>query len=90
MVDTCINTRDTSGGVKCAVQLASGSTCLDYLRWGDCDKECSLCPCTTGIGTSAEHCSGHGTCEASCTATSCSDVKCKCEPDWTGMKCEGN
>ena len=65
-----------------------GDTCQNLLRWKDCDRECNLCSCSTSVGTTREHCSGHGHCEASCTKTSCSGAKCKCEQGWTGNKCE--
>lgn len=74
--------------MSCAEQLNLGGACVNYLSYKDCDKECGLCPCSTAAGTTKEHCSGHGICEASCTKTSCSDAKCKCETGWTGSKCE--
>ena len=68
--------------------MAAGQTCEDFIRWGDCDLHCNLCACSTASGTNREHCSGHGTCEASCSQLTCSDAKCKCDADWTGDRCE--
>ena len=77
-----------SNGNTCASQLSGTSSCKDYLSWKDCDKECNLCACSTATGTTKEHCSGHGTCEAECTTSSCSQAKCQCDTGWTGTKCE--
>ena len=84
---SCVNTRDKTGN-SCASQLSSGSTCVDYLGWKDCDSSCNLCACSTAEGTNREHCSGHGTCEATCTTETCTGAKCKCDDGWTGEKCE--
>jgi len=85
---TCVNTRDNGSGNTCTYQLNADSSCQDYLGYKDCDKECNLCACSTASGTAGEHCSGHGTCEASCNKWTCTDAKCKCNPGWTGSKCE--
>ena len=86
---SCVNTRDKKqGNAKCASQLSKGSTCVNYLKWKDCDSSCNLCACSTAEGTNQEHCSGHGTCEARCTAETCTGAKCKCDEGATGQKCE--
>ena len=85
---TCVNTRNNNDGDTCGAQIGEGGTCQNYLLSKECDKECNLCSCSTSAGATSEHCSGHGECEASCTKTSCSSAKCKCEPGWTGNKCE--
>ena len=84
----CVNTRDSTGKYPCGVQLGRGSTCVNYLRWKDCDSTCNLCACSTAKGTNGEHCSGHGTCEATCTAITCKGAKCNCDAGWSGDKCE--
>ena len=87
--DGCVNTRDNkSTGNTCANQLGRGSSCMDHLKWKDCDKDCNLCACSTASGVNREHCSGHGTCEATCTKETCTVAKCKCDNGWTGDKCE--
>ena len=58
------------------------------LKSGECDKLCNLCSCSTAVGKTSEHCSGHGQCTATCTKHSCSNAKCNCEPGWIGSKCE--
>ena len=86
---SCMNTRDNKPeAAKCALQLKRNS-CEDYLNWKDCDYECNLCSCSTATGTNAEHCSGHGRCEATCTKDSCSNARCKCDDGWKGDKCQG-
>jgi len=85
---TCTNARDNRGGHSCAHQLQTGNTCQQYLQWKDCDAACNLCSCSTAIGTTSEHCNGHGTCTASCTADTCSGAQCVCNAGWTGDKCE--
>ena len=67
--------------------MANGQSCQNYLLWKDCDQECNLCACSTGTYV-GEHCSGHGTCEASCTDQTCLEAKCKCDDGWTGDKCQ--
>ena len=89
----CINTRDNRPGqFSCAHQLAaarsSPASCTDYLRWTDCDDACDLCECSTAVGTTSEHCSGHGTCTATCTRTGCTGAACQCEAGYSGSKCE--
>ena len=86
--DECVNTRDKASGNTCAKQLGRGSSCMDHLKWKDCDKDCNLCACSTASGVNKEHCSGHGTCEAICTKETCTVAKCKCDNGWTGDKCE--
>ena len=86
---SCVNTRDNQPGNTCAKQLKTGGTCEKFLNWKDCDKECKLCSCSTATGTNQEHCSGHGTCEATCTKDACSDARCKCDDGWRGDKCQG-
>ena len=88
IIDRCVNTRDNGGGFKCSTQLGWGSTCVDYLAWGDCDAECGLCACSTAHGTTRQHCSGHGKCEATCEQNGCTDAKCNCNEGWTGDRCE--
>ena len=89
--DACENVRDNANTKTCDYQLNSaGSSCTDYLKWGDCDFNCGLCPCSTSTGTSPQHCNGHGTCEADCTTSTCTGAKCKCEPGWSGSKCQGS
>lgn len=84
----CTNTRDnTPGRDSCSTQLGKSSSCLDYIKWKDCDRACNLCACSTASGRTREHCSGHGVCEASCFRQTCSDAKCKCEAGWEGDKC---
>ena len=83
----CGNTRDNGDGANCNSQLANGQSCQNYLLWKDCDQECSLCACSTGTHA-VEHCSGHGTCEASCTDKTCHNARCKCDDGWTGDKCQ--
>ena len=84
----CENARDNGDGRTCAFQLRKGSSCKNYLGWKDCDKSCNLCACSTASGTKKEHCSGHGTCEATCTKDTCTNAKCKCDSGWTGEKCQ--
>mmetsp|Transcript_14117 Transcript_14117/g.38356 ORF Transcript_14117/g.38356 Transcript_14117/m.38356 type:complete len:876 (-) Transcript_14117:223-2850(-) len=82
---TCSN---AAGSDACASQLAQGARrCSDYLLSKECDGQCSLCACSTGTGTAKEHCSGHGTCFAACSAKVCQDVHCVCDPGWMGSKC---
>ena len=88
IVETCVNTRDNGNGHSCVNQIKWGSTCVNYLEWGDCDQECGLCACSTAIGTTREHCSGHGECEAICEKDGCTDAKCRCKEGWIGDKCE--
>ena len=85
----CINTRDNGqDNTPCYPFSSDGSTCQNYLVYKDCDSSCLLCACSTASGTTREHCSGHGTCEASCFKEKCTNAKCKCQPGWTGDKCE--
>ena len=85
----CINTRDNDKDLhKCHKQITSGSSCENFLNWKSCDLSCQLCACSTASGKTKEHCSGHGTCEATCSTKTCEDAKCKCQPGWTGDKCE--
>ena len=87
--NTCINTRDNGYRLHtCEFQLRHRSSCKEYLGWKDCDKECNLCACSTATGTFRQHCSGHGTCDASCTKSTCAQAKCKCDQGWAGAKCE--
>ena len=88
LLDTCTNTRDNvPGSSKCSAQLG-GSKCYQFLIWKDCDRECNLCACSTAKGETSQHCSGHGTCHAECSETTCSYAKCVCDEGWTGPKCE--
>ena len=87
-LDSCINTRDNGGDIKCAGQLKNKGSCQKYLGWKDCDRACNLCACSTASGTSKEHCSGHGTCKAICTKYSCTGAKCQCDSGWSGDKCQ--
>ena len=84
----CENTRDNGDGNKCELQLKTTTTCEKHLGWKDCDKSCNLCACSTASGTTKEHCSGHGTCEATCTKNTCTNARCKCDLGWTGDKCQ--
>lgn len=74
--------------MTCSHQLKGGSSCDNYLVWKDCDYECDLCECSTATGTNKEHCSGHGTCNATCSETKCNEAKCVCDKGWKGDKCE--
>ena len=85
---SCANTRDNGGGDTCFHRLNNGFHCQDYLRWKDCDRQCNLCACSTASGTGKEHCSGHGTCEATCTQSTCTGAKCHCDSGWSGDKCQ--
>ena len=85
---SCANTRDNGGGKTCVTQLKAGSSCQKFLGWKDCDRQCNLCACSTASGTKREHCSGHGTCEATCTQYTCTGAKCKCDSGWSGDQCQ--
>ena len=85
---SCENTRDNGVGYSCEAQLNAGSSCQKFLRWKDCDRQCNLCACSTASGTKREHCSGHGTCEATCTQYTCTGAKCKCDSGWSGDQCQ--
>ena len=87
---SCVNTRDNGGGNTCVEQLNFGSSCKNHLRWKDCDRQCLLCACSTASGTRKEHCSGHGTCKATCTQYECTGAKCQCDSGWSGDKCQKN
>ena len=85
---SCANTRDNGGGKTCVTQLNAGSSCQKFFGWKDCDRQCNLCACSTASGTGKEHCSGHGTCEATCTQSTCTGAKCHCDSGWSGDKCQ--
>ena len=84
----CVNIRDNGRGNTCSHQLKSGESCWNYLEWKDCDKSCNLCACSTASGTIKQHCSGHGTCLASCTQNKCTDAFCRCHFGYFGDKCQ--
>jgi len=91
----CVNTRDkwghfnTCSAVKQGKWLSAAmATCTNYLKWKDCDNHCNLCACSTASGTTKQHCSGHGKCEADCTKDTCLNARCECDPGWYGLKCE--
>ena len=85
---SCVNTRDNRGGNTCVSQLNYGLSCKNFLGWKDCDRQCNLCACSTASGITQEHCNGRGTCEATCTQYTCTGAKCKCDPGWSGDKCQ--
>jgi len=87
----CTSTRDNGGGNSCASQMTNGNSdqnCQNYLLWKDCDQACNLCACSTASGTTRGHCSGHGTCSATCSQSTCTGASCQCDSGWTGSKCE--
>ena len=85
---SCVNTRDNGKGETCVSRLNNGYTCKNLIKWKDCDRYCNLCACSTASGTTSEHCSGHGTCEATCTEYECTGAKCQCDAGWSGDKCQ--
>ena len=85
---SCVNTRDNGKGETCVDRLNNGYTCKNLITWKDCDRYCNLCACSTASGTGKEHCSGHGTCEATCTQSTCTGAKCHCDSGWSGDKCQ--
>ena len=90
---SCLNTRDKGLGIRdkantCVDQLDNGYSCSNLIKWKDCDNYCNLCACSTASATRSEHCSGHGTCEATCTLYECTGAKCKCDAGWSGDKCQ--
>ena len=91
MIDTCVNTRDNDPMANsCSSQLGGGSTCVNYLKWKDCDASCNLCACSTASGVNRQHCNGNGVCEAACTKDGCEDAKCRCYEGAEGEMCESN
>ena len=86
--DSCVNTENNGRGETCLGRFNSGYTCKNLIKWKDCDGYCNLCACSTASGTKNEHCSGHGTCEATCTQYECTGAKCQCDAGWSGDKCQ--
>eukprot|EP00928_Gymnodinium_smaydae_P054119 TRINITY_DN3794_c0_g1_i1.p1 TRINITY_DN3794_c0_g1~~TRINITY_DN3794_c0_g1_i1.p1 ORF type:complete len:3080 (-),score=568.50 TRINITY_DN3794_c0_g1_i1:116-9355(-) len=84
----CVNTRDAAGSTQTCRLLLRSQTCSDFLTRKSCDNACGLCACSTASGTQKQHCSGHGTCKATCTANTCTMAECDCEDGWMGDKCE--
>ena len=55
---------------------------------------CNLCACATGPPYGPQgHCTGHGTCQASCTSeanatdATCTGAKCVCDEGYWGEMC---
>ena len=63
-----------------------------FLTSKECDKECNLCACATikEINEIAqpEHCSGHGSCSATCYDEKCHSAHCVCDHGYGGHQCE--
>ena len=88
---------DSSNGTTCQGEILgmTGSCAGNFIQTKDCDKECNLCACAT-LSTPPlvvsiarpQHCSGHGTCSATCTEEKCDSAKCVCEDSYGGRQCE--
>ena len=89
----CVNTRSNNPNAEtCDHALQVGKSCKDFLKTKDCDAKCNLCACSTSTHdakfTGSEHCSGHGTCQATCSYSGCTGAICKCEDGWGGPLCD--